>query len=99
PSTTSTLSLHDALPISNYAAGQLLFLASRFKAEATSETPSLDLVRRLSGTYGNTMTATLWRLAEQAHGDRPIVALVTGHPHPAKDRKSTRLNSSHSQIS
>ncbi|MGE5562441.1 MAG: ImmA/IrrE family metallo-endopeptidase [Bacillota bacterium] len=85
---TLTPTCHEIMEAeANYAAGQLLFLASRFEAEATSEAPSLDLVRRLSGTYGNTMTSTLWRLAEQAHGDRPIVALVTGHPHPAK-RKS-----------
>jgi hypothetical protein len=30
------------------------------------------------------MTSTMWRFAEQAYADRPIVALVTGHPHPAK---------------
>jgi hypothetical protein len=68
----------------NYAAGQLLFLADRFRAEATATTPSLDLVRALSKGFGNTLTSTLWRFAEEAHGNRPMVALVTGHPHPAK---------------
>lgn len=68
----------------NYAAGQLLFMASRFANEATSSLPSLDLVRDLSKSFGNTMTSTLWRFVEQGHGNRPIVALVTGHPHPAR---------------
>jgi Zn-dependent peptidase ImmA (M78 family) len=68
----------------NYAAGQLLFLADRFVAEATASAPSLAFVKSLSSAFGNTMTSTLWRLVEQAHGGRPIVALVTGHPHPTR---------------
>lgn len=85
---TLTPACHEVMEAeANYAAGQLLFLADRFRAEAISVPPSLDLVRKLSKTFGNTVTSTLWRLVEQAHGDRPMVALVTGHPHPAK-RKS-----------
>lgn len=68
----------------NFAAGQLLFLSDRFAAEAGSSAPSLELVKGLSKSFGNTMTSTLWRLVEQAHGGRPIVALVTGHPHPTR---------------
>lgn len=68
----------------NFAAGQLLFLSDRFAAEAGSSTPSLALVKSLSKSFGNTMTSTLWRFVEQAHGGRPIVALVTGHPHPTR---------------
>jgi hypothetical protein len=68
----------------NYAAGQLLFLADRFVAEATASAPSLAFVKSLSSGFGNTMTSTLWRFVEQAHGGRPIVALVTGHPHPTR---------------
>jgi len=86
---TLTPSCHEIMEAeANYAAGQMLFLASRFEAEARSESPTLDLVRRLSGNFGNTLTSTLWRLAEQAHGNIPMVALVTGHPHPAR-RKAT----------
>lgn len=68
----------------NYTAGQLLFLADRFRAEATAATPCLELVRNLSKVFGNTITSTLWRFVEQAHGDRPMVALVTCHPHPLR---------------
>lgn len=82
---TLTPACHEVMEAeANYAAGQLLFLAGRFGAEALASTPSLDLVRDLSKVFGNTMTSTLWRFAEQAHGGRPMVALVTGHPHPTR---------------
>ncbi len=63
----------------NYAAGQLLFLASRFAVEATASEPSLELIKGISKKFGNTLTSTLWRFAEEAHGSRPMVALVSGH--------------------
>jgi Zn-dependent peptidase ImmA (M78 family) len=79
---TLTPSCHEVMEAeANYAAGQMLFLAGRFVEEARSQAPSLDFVRELSRTYGNTITSTLWRLAEQAHGDVAMVALVSGHPH------------------
>lgn len=82
---TLTPACHEIMEAeANYAAGQLLFLADRFAAEATSSTPSLELVKKLSKTFGNTMTSTLWRFVEQGHGGRPIVALVTGHPHATR---------------
>lgn len=82
---TLTPTCHEIMETeANYAAGQLLFLGGRFVAEAGASAPGLDLVRDLSKTFGNTMTSTLWRFVEQAHGGRPIVALVTGHPHPAR---------------
>jgi hypothetical protein len=46
--------------------------------------PRRPLALRASRVFGNTVTSTLWRFVEQAHGDRPMVALVAGHPHPAK---------------
>ena len=60
----------------NYAAGQLLFLADRFRSEACDSEPSLRHVRDLSERFGNTMTSTLWRFIEQGHNGRPMVALV-----------------------
>jgi hypothetical protein len=68
----------------NYAAGRLLFLADRFIAEAMSSPPSIALIRKLSIQYGNTITSTLWRFVEQAEAQRPMVALVTGHPHSSR---------------
>lgn len=82
---TLTPTCHEIMEAeANYAAGQLLFLANRFAAEAAASTPSLDLVRYLSKAFGNTMTSTLWRFAEQGHAGRAMVALVSGHPHPAR---------------
>lgn len=68
----------------NYAAGRLLFLADRFSEEAMSSPPSIPLIRQLSSHYGNTITSTLWRFVEQAEAQRPMVALVTGHPHSSR---------------
>ncbi|ABE65071.1 conserved hypothetical protein (plasmid) [Nitrobacter hamburgensis X14] len=68
----------------NYAAGQLLFLAERFRSDACDSEPSLGHIRQLSERFGNTMTSTLWRFIEQGHRGRPMVALVTGHPHQIK---------------
>lgn len=85
---TLTPACHEIMEAeANYGAGQLLFLAHRLAMEATDSIPSLNLVRSPSKSFGNTMTSTLWRFVEQAHGGRPIVALVTGHPHPTR-RKS-----------
>lgn len=82
---TLTPACHEIMEAeANYAAGQLLFLGRRFVEEAADLTPSLSEVLALGKRFGNTMTSTLWRFAEQAHQDRPMVALVTGHPHPAK---------------
>ncbi|GEO85944.1 MAG TPA: DUF955 domain-containing protein [Rhizobium sp.] len=82
---TLTPSCHAVMEAeANFAAGQLLFLSDRFAEEAISSAPSLELVKSLSKSFGNTMTSTLWRFVEQAHGGRPIVALVTGHPHPTR---------------
>ncbi|CAO4171722.1 ImmA/IrrE family metallo-endopeptidase [Methylorubrum populi] len=81
---TLTPACHEIMEAeANHAAGQLLFLGGRFRAEAEASAPSLGLVKELSKGFGNTMTSTLWRFAEQGHGGRPMVALVTGHPHPA----------------
>ncbi len=68
----------------NYAAGRLLFMADRFRDEALDGAPSIGFVRQLSKQFGNTITSTLWRLVEHGHGGRAMVAMVTGHPHPAK---------------
>jgi hypothetical protein len=43
---------------------------------------TLGNVLGLAKPFGNTMTSTLWRFAEQAQ--RPVVALVCGHPHPSR---------------
>ena len=79
---TLTPACHEVMEAeANYAAGQLLFLADRFVAEANASMPSLKHIRGLSKEFGNTLTSTLWRFVEQGHGGRPMVAMITGHPH------------------
>ena len=68
----------------NYAAGRLLFMADQFNEVAMSSPPSIALIKSLSTQFGNTITSTLWRFVEQAEAQRPMVALVTGHPHPSR---------------
>lgn len=83
--TTLNPAFHEAMEAeANYAAGRLLFMAGRFREEAMASAPSIALVRSLSGQYGNTITSTLWRFVEQAEAQRPMVALVSGHPHPSR---------------
>ena len=69
----------------NYVAGRLLFLQDRFVVEAQDREPTMDTVRKLAKTFGNTQTCTLWRLAEEAHRDKPLVGIVCGHPHHPGD--------------
>lgn len=64
----------------NYAAGQLLFLQSRFRVAANDSTPSLDTIRALKGSFGNTYTTTFWRFIEDAHKDVPMIGLIGCHP-------------------
>src|SRR5687768_17654447 len=51
-------------------------------------------------THGRTLTPTPLPV-RRARGSRFVMPCVTSHPHPClpRDRKSTRLNSSHGYIS
>lgn len=82
---TLTPACHEIMEAeANYAAGRLLFLGERFVEEARSVGLTLDEIFALAKRFGNTKTSTLWRYVEQAHGGLAMVALITGHPHPAK---------------
>lgn len=64
----------------NYAAGQLLFLQSRFRIAANDSIPSLEAIRELKRSFGNTYTTTFWRFIEDSHKDVPMFGLIGGHP-------------------
>lgn len=68
----------------NFAAGRMLFLQERFTDEARSFEPALASVRKLHGKFGNTMSTTLYRFVELAGEDRPIVGMITDHPHVSR---------------
>jgi hypothetical protein len=64
----------------NYGAGQLLFLRDRFVREAMDMGISINTIRDLSKSFGNTITSSLWRYVEEVGRETPMIALVSGHP-------------------
>ena len=71
----------------NYAAGRLLFLRERFTEEARSLEPSIEAVKGLQKKFGNTLSTTLYRMVESFGADRPLVGMISGHPHAIRRRK------------
>ena len=67
----------------NDAAGRLLFLRERFAEESRSVEPSVTMIHMLSRKFGNTLSTTLHRVVE-SEMDRPLVAMITGHPHMSR---------------
>jgi hypothetical protein len=68
----------------NFAGGRLLFLQDRFVEEARSSAIEIDSVRRLQSVYGNTLSTTLWRFVEGVGDAKPVVAMMTCHPHVSR---------------
>jgi len=66
----------------NYAAGRLLFFQDLFAQHASSVAPTLQSVQELHKVFGNTFTTTLYRFVESVGVERPLVGLITCHPHP-----------------
>jgi IrrE N-terminal-like domain len=65
----------------NYAAGRLLFLRGLFEAQALAAAPTIATIQSLKGVFGNTISSTLWRFVEVAGRERPMVGMITCHPH------------------
>ena len=70
----------------NYAAGRLLFLRDRFNNEALDLEPNIASIQALHRSFGNTLSTTFYRFTEAVGVERPIVGLISDHPHP--DRRS-----------
>ncbi len=68
----------------NFAAGRLLFLRDRFTNEARAMAPTLDSVKQLHTKFGNTYSTTLYRFVEMSGQDRPIIGMITDHPHASR---------------
>ena len=68
----------------NFAAGKLLFLRERFTDEARSLDPSIKAVQELHGIFGNTLSTTLYRFVEAAGAERPMVGMISDHPHETR---------------
>jgi len=65
----------------NFAAGRLLFLRERFATESQGLDLAIASVQQLHGRFGNTLSTTLYRFIEVAGNERPMVGLITCHPH------------------
>jgi hypothetical protein len=68
----------------NYGAGRLLFLRDRFTVEAKDLPLTIASVQSLNKGFGNTISSTLWRFVETAGVQRPLVGLITCHPHRSR---------------
>lgn len=68
----------------NFAGGRLLFLRDRFTNEALAMAPTLESVKQLHLKFGNTWSTTLYRFVEKAGEDRPILGMITDHPHASR---------------
>lgn len=76
---------HDAVESeANFGAARLLFLRDHFSHQASDYAHSINSVKLLKPIFGNTYTTTFWRCIETWGADRPMVGLITGHPHPSK---------------
>lgn len=64
----------------NFGASELLFLGGRFESEIKDRDLKMSTVRDLSKLFGNSLTATLWRVVELTFPDRPMVGAVTKKP-------------------
>lgn len=79
-------SCHEKLEAeANFGSGQLLFLRDRFVEEAHDLPLTIETVRSLAKTFGNTITMTLWRLIEEAHKEEPIFGIISVHPRHLAD--------------
>ena len=71
----------------NFAAGRLLFLRERFTEEARSLEPSIEAIQALKEIFGSTLSTTLYRVVESFGADRPLVGMISGHPHATRRGK------------
>ena len=68
----------------NFAAARLLFLRERFTDEVRFLDPSIKTIQELHDTFGNTLSTTLYRFVEVAGAKRPMVGMITDHPHETR---------------
>lgn len=68
----------------NFGAGRLLFLQDRFEKEARDQPLTLDSIQSLKRDFGNTLSSTLWRFVETVGTERPLVGMISCHPHPSR---------------
>jgi hypothetical protein len=83
---------HTLLPIcqeqveaeANYGTGRLLFLRGRFGIQARDFPLTIASVQTLHKDFGNTISSTLWRFIETVGVQRPLIGMITCHPHQSR---------------
>ncbi|AYF88163.1 ImmA/IrrE family metallo-endopeptidase [Pseudomonas sp. DY-1] len=68
----------------NFAAARLLFLRDRFTEEARAMAEKFASIKSLQTAYGNTLSTTLYRFVECIGTEKPVVGVISGHPHISK---------------
>lgn len=68
----------------NYGAGRLLFLRDRFIIEARDLPITINSVQSLHRGFGNTISSTLWRFVESVGVERPMIGMISCHPHASR---------------
>ena len=68
----------------NYGTGRLLFLRERFVIEARDLPVKIASIQALHKKFGNTLSSTLWRFVEATGEQRPMLGMITCHPHAAR---------------
>jgi hypothetical protein len=61
-----------------------LFLRNRFVTEARDLPLTIASIQSLHSDFGNTISSTLWRFVESVGAQRPVVGMITCHPHRSR---------------
>src|SRR5206468_7688602 len=94
-----SLSLHDALPICPAVAVEVLGYAGHWEKEEAPRRRGEAWHRAALGVRESGRSRRVVRDGSHLHGGGPRLAPAEGSGGQGEDRKSTRLNSSHDQIS
>lgn len=65
----------------NYGARQLLFLGERFQQESRDHALEWKSLQKLSNTYGNSLTTTIWQTVHASDSAFPMFGAIGAHPY------------------
>lgn len=86
---TLSIGCHDQIEAeANYGNGRLLFLQDVFTEQLFDSEIDFNAVQKLSKSFGNTMTTTLWRSVEAMKV--PAVGFVSQHPKKGSSRRQPK---------
>lgn len=81
---TLNLTCHEQIEAeANFGAGRLLFLQEQFELVARDSECTMEAIRSIGHSFGNSITSTLWRFVELM--DTPVLGVVSQHPRYTDD--------------